>query len=81
MPEPEAGEWRETKNESQTREREGGTKEMERDIEERDTEPKMGAEKEKEVVVGYSESVVRFCSPNRIRLLPNPFLSLALFSC
>lgn len=62
-------------------EREGGTKEMEGDIEERDTEPKMGVEEERVVVVGYSESVVRFCSPNRIRLLPNPFLSLALFSC
>lgn len=38
----------------------GGTKEMDRDIEERDPE-------------GYSESVIRFRSPNRICLLPDPF--------
>ncbi len=40
MPEPEAGEWREGKNESEKRE--GGTKETQRDIENRDTEPERG---------------------------------------
>lgn len=43
-------------------EREGGTKEMERDIVEGDTEPESG---------GYSRSAARLRSPNRIRLLPN----------
>lgn len=27
------------------------------------------------------EEVAKFCAPNHIRLLPNPFLSLPLFSC